>query len=68
MIHTGEKRNICKYCEKKFSQRQNLKRHIRIHTGERPFLCKVCEKSFGNSTALKRHELIHTKDNMEKHE
>ncbi|XP_071058341.1 zinc finger protein Xfin-like [Pseudochaenichthys georgianus] len=56
----GEKTFDCSSCEKTFTQRGNLNRHIRIHTGVKPFSCSVCAKSFAQRGHLKCHMRIHT--------
>ncbi|NXN91402.1 Z354C protein, partial [Rhinopomastus cyanomelas] len=38
LIHTGEKLYQCEACDKSFTTRSILNRHLRIHTGERPYL------------------------------
>ncbi|KAK0105501.1 hypothetical protein ONS96_004886 [Cadophora gregata f. sp. sojae] len=45
----------CRYCERRFSKAEHLKRHQRSHTGERPYTCPRCKKSFSRSDVLIRH-------------
>ena len=57
LVHSGEKKHVCQYCEKRFSDSGNLKTHIRIHTGERPYLCEFinCQKRFRTKRHLQDH-------------
>ncbi len=54
----------CTYegCDRAFSSRWSLKRHIRTHTGERPWICNHCGKQFVQKCSLVRHEQTHNED------
>ena len=63
VVHTtGGKIFQCKACEKRFKQKNNLKRHERIHAGKTPFQCTICYKCFANLSQLQRHESNHIKE------
>ena len=51
----------CDECDKSFTQRGNLERHIsNIHTKEKPYVCNICHKNFSDGGSLTRHRRIHT--------
>ncbi|KAL7407913.1 hypothetical protein ABVT39_015570 [Epinephelus coioides] len=53
----------CQHCERHFSTRQGLERHIHIHaiTNQQTqlFKCRYCNKSFGSQVGRRRHERRH---------
>ncbi|KAK3862793.1 hypothetical protein Pcinc_031372 [Petrolisthes cinctipes] len=50
----------CDQCNSVFSQKCNLKRHIRLHSGYKPYHCKECNASFYEQDSLKKHMRTHT--------
>nr|XP_057911736.1 PR domain zinc finger protein 2 [Doryrhamphus excisus] len=53
----------CQHCERHFSTRQGLERHIHIHavTNQQAqlFKCRYCSKAFGSQVGRRRHERRH---------
>ena len=53
------KRFGCTKCDKKFSQKSHLNRHMQIHTGHYSFRCDNCGKGFNDGTNFKLHVRTH---------
>jgi uncharacterized Zn-finger protein len=52
----------CDTCQKTFSHKHHLTRHIWTHIGGKPFKCDKCQKSFSDRSNLIRHMRVHTGD------
>ncbi|KAM7347583.1 uncharacterized protein ACRADG_007134 isoform 2-T3 [Cochliomyia hominivorax] len=53
-------RFYCDKCDRDFSTKTNLNRHMQSHGGNKPFSCLECKKSFTQKSTLKQHMYIHT--------
>ncbi|XP_071947698.1 uncharacterized protein [Antedon mediterranea] len=61
--HTGEKPFVCQFCDQRFIQSINLRRHILTnHEKETPYECKTCGKKFSVYVYLKSHEVVHSSE------
>ncbi|RZC38146.1 zf-H2C2 2 domain containing protein [Asbolus verrucosus] len=59
---TSRKFMKCVHCEKKFTHKGDLNKHMRKHTGEQPFTCSVCDRKFAHTSNLARHMRLHSGD------
>ncbi|XP_053722897.1 PR domain zinc finger protein 2 [Synchiropus splendidus] len=60
----------CLHCERRFSTRQGLERHVHIHavTNQQTqvFKCRYCSKPFGSQVGRRRHERRHESGSKKK--
>lgn len=57
---SGAVTHMCSTCNKAFSTRTNLLRHMLSHENQKPFQCTICGRGFTQSGSLKQHMYIHT--------
>ncbi|KAJ8683770.1 hypothetical protein QAD02_019562 [Eretmocerus hayati] len=65
-VHTGTHNDFraysCPYCHSKFTNQNNLRRHIQLHTGEYSHFCIVCGKGWTDRYSLKVHMRTHSEE------
>lgn len=49
----------CPMCDRSFSQRGSLNRHVRSHLGVRPFPCPRCPMTFSRQYRVSEHMRVH---------
>ena len=64
-IHRGEKPHQCVICQKRFAEKDYLRKHMASHSEGRPHKCTVCDtKAFKTAQNLKAHMRTHTHDGV----
>ena len=54
--HVEQKPFKCPICEKEFTQKNNLERHLLTHETDTPrFECEICHKTFAHKESLAVH-------------
>uniref|UniRef100_A0A1B0DNG1 C2H2-type domain-containing protein n=1 Tax=Phlebotomus papatasi TaxID=29031 RepID=A0A1B0DNG1_PHLPP len=50
-----ERKHVCKFCSKAFTQYSSLSEHVVTHSAERNYKCSLCPAAFKSAKRLKRH-------------
>ena len=60
-VHERKKDFLCELCDKSYTQKHHLKRHVEVtHDKIKNFECETCYKIFATKDGLKRHiSIIH---------
>ena len=53
--HTNKDRYHCVFCDRKFTQKSALTRHLPSHDPDNPYYCKTCKQSFADLPSFTDH-------------
>jgi uncharacterized Zn-finger protein len=56
---TVAKNLACHGCDKNFTSKKTLARHMKLHLNERNYECSFCKRKFNRSDYLKKHLNLH---------
>ncbi|XP_041941255.1 zinc finger protein 2 homolog isoform X1 [Alosa sapidissima] len=56
----GRKEFCCTLCDRKFSTKMTMRRHMGIHQGDKPFECPHCDYCTRLKASLEQHLRVHT--------
>uniref|UniRef100_A0A665VHU1 C2H2-type domain-containing protein n=1 Tax=Echeneis naucrates TaxID=173247 RepID=A0A665VHU1_ECHNA len=61
--HIREKPFQCEFCERRFANSSDRKKHSQVHTASKPYDCKAlgCTKSYTHPSSLRKHMKVHIK-------
>ena len=51
--HTKEKNFKCDVCDKSFTEKGSVKKHMLVHSRMKEHQCEVCEKKFSHKSNIK---------------
>ncbi|GIY16472.1 hypothetical protein CEXT_423011 [Caerostris extrusa] len=60
LVFPVARRYKCNFCDKTYSRRSNLNKHVRTHNGDKPYQCTECDKSYDYPYQLRDHNYKHT--------
>ena len=60
LIHLGDKKHKCQYCDKGFVRKDHLNSHLKVHLGDgAKYHCPVCSKMFRVREVYLKHMNLH---------
>lgn len=69
LVHTKERKYVCKKCGKKFTFAQHLREHGYRHDNLKPYVCSInnCQETFRHSSELSLHRRTHAEYRLKKY-